>query len=423
MRIFLYVLVFIQLYSFSNPACQDNAETIIQLRNHSTRFPPIDPDQNVKHNQKILEKSRGFLFWRNADLRTFGVWVEAEGPVQPLNNPRELDRLLDIIYEYPVSDIYVQVYRNGRSWFPSSFADATPYNTIKSLGRDPLSEIIGAARKKKEPARVHAWFNALRLGEDQKAKVFSYLGTDATLVSTRGESLYDTKGQGVVGCRPDTPGIWIDAHNQKVKELLVHVFKELMQAYPHVEGLHLDMIRTPFPYAPNELRAENCTAFVSPTHLSSVQNANTERYEEAYENTGTTQLVKHVRDVIDDSYDHVQLSAAVLSNQKKAIDSAQQPWPLWVEKGYVDHIVTMNYTDNMERFERELLQAKELGEDKVSIGVGAWLAQNNPEVLKNQILLTKEHRMKGVVLFSHGNLALDSANQLYNLTRDMLIRD
>lgn len=429
MRVFRFIvrycicfsLIFILFAEVS--ISQEYAEDFIQLKNQPKFLKnelPSDLDLSIRKNKSVLEKSRGFLFWEDKNLSTYGIWVEAEGQSQPLNDPLELDKLLKIISKYPISDLYVQVYRNGRSWFSSEYADDTPYREIKQKGRDPLAEIINAARKKENKVNVHVWFNALRLGDDPKAKVFNMIGADSSLVSSRGESLYATKGQGARGCRPDAPGIWLDSNNEKVFLLLIKVFSEVASQYPSIDGLHLDMIRRPFPYSQVEKKSLDCTGFFPPFEEEEKNLISESDKNEIFKKTGTTRFVRKVKKVLDTMFPKLTFSTAVLSHQKTAISSAGQPWPLWIENRYVDYVVTMNYTDNQERFEKEVFDAISLGEDRISIGVGAWLAKNNPKLLEKQVKFVKDKNLKGVVLFSHGNLAEDGNEELYKSVTSVL---
>lgn len=405
------------------------------------KAPPINvlPQKTaaVSAQKSTLEKKkRASLFWSDHKIKTIGIWVEAEGPAQPLNDQKELNKLIDIIKNQPISNLYVQVYRNGRSWFPSLYADDAPFKKVNQNGLDPLKEILNAAKSKENPAKVYVWFNALRLGEDPEAKVLKYLGKDAVLLSSRGESLLDSKGQGRPGCRPDTPGIWLDPNNKRVPALLLNLFLEVTSRYPDIDGIHLDMIRRPFPYSPNETIDKNCSEFLSIDEYQKKKIAvdelesramlgDSNSVEEESEDLvkGPTIVIKKFRRVFDRIFPQYKLTAAVLSNQQKAVKHANQNWPMWVEDALVDEVVTMLYTDDMHRFKREALEARDLGPEKVSIGVGAWLALNNPSLLTEQVKYVKEIGANGVVLFSHGNLAGEKGSVLYEKVNSVVFSD
>ncbi|MFP6640127.1 MAG: hypothetical protein VCC04_07780, partial [Myxococcota bacterium] len=56
-----------------------------------------------------------------------GIWVLAEGSKRVLEDTARVEPLLDTAEQLGVSDLFVQVYRGGRSWYPSELADPTPF--------------------------------------------------------------------------------------------------------------------------------------------------------------------------------------------------------------------------------------------------------------------------------------------------------
>jgi uncharacterized lipoprotein YddW (UPF0748 family) len=354
---------------------------------------------------------------------SFGLWIEAEGQSQPLNNPAELNKLLKLLKDYPISDVYIQVYRNGKSWFPSKYADESPYQKILHYGFDPLKKIIEVAKSKPNPIKVHVWFNSLRLGSDKNTKVLKYLGNDAVLVSTRGESLAESSGYGRYGCRPDTPGIWLDPNNKRVATLLLNLFLEVYSTYPQIDGLHLDMIRNPFPYSASGERVDpNCSGFIAKydqekllAARAGLRNTNIEDNELSKLNEkGPTVVVRKIRKVMKALFPKVELSAAVLSNQQKATKHANQNWPKWIEDDLIDRVVTMNYTTDFDRFKKESQDAFNVSQNKISIGLGAWLALKHTPTLLNQIRYLQSNGKKKYVLYSYGNLSNQNGDKIYN---------
>ena len=50
---------------------------------------------------------------------SLGLWIESEGTNQPFLSDSSFSSLKSFVEEGDYSDLYCQVYRNGRSWFPS----------------------------------------------------------------------------------------------------------------------------------------------------------------------------------------------------------------------------------------------------------------------------------------------------------------
>ncbi len=67
-----------------------------------------------------------------------GIWVEAENKNKPFISAKNYDELLRFLDSGAFSDVFVQVYRGGRSWYPSVLADDTPFRVAQQEGVSPL---------------------------------------------------------------------------------------------------------------------------------------------------------------------------------------------------------------------------------------------------------------------------------------------
>ena len=71
-----------------------------------------------------------------------GLWVLCEGSQRVLEHPDRIPALIADADALGVSDLFVQVYRGGRAWFDSTYADATPYRELKAAtGEDTLARL------------------------------------------------------------------------------------------------------------------------------------------------------------------------------------------------------------------------------------------------------------------------------------------
>ena len=117
-----------------------------------------------------------------------GLWVPCEGSVRVLDDPARIPRLIADARALGSTDLFVQVYRGGRSWFDSAIADATPHRSVRDRhGVDALAQLLDAAHA--SGLRVHAWINALSLSENRGAALLARLGPDAVHVDRRGGSV------------------------------------------------------------------------------------------------------------------------------------------------------------------------------------------------------------------------------------------
>ncbi|MDA1001412.1 MAG: hypothetical protein O2807_12975, partial [bacterium] len=121
----------------------------------------------------------GTFLWGDFEV---GLWVQAEGTNRTLDSVQKMDRLISQARASGVTDLYVQVYRSGRAWFPTRLADDRP---ARRAGRDPLAYLL----EKAGPLRVHAWINAFALARNAEAPIIRELGPGAVLHDQHGRSL------------------------------------------------------------------------------------------------------------------------------------------------------------------------------------------------------------------------------------------
>ena len=104
----------------------------------------------------------------------------------------------------------------------------------------------------------------------------------------------------------------------------------------------------------------------------------------------------------------VEVSAAVFSNYPNCRDSVGQDWLDWVQKGYVDFIAPMDYTDSHYYFAlivaQQLDQVKGLVPVYPGIGVSSSSGRLGVDGVIVQILETRNQHTGGFVLFSYNSL-------------------
>ena len=119
-----------------------------------------------------------------------GLWVLCEGSQRVLEHPDRVPLLVDQALALGATDLFVQVYRGGRAWFRSSYADPLPYEiALVASEADPLARLIGLAHA--AGLRVHAWVNVLSLASNRDAPVLHALGPGAVSVDRRGRSILE----------------------------------------------------------------------------------------------------------------------------------------------------------------------------------------------------------------------------------------
>ena len=361
------------------------------------------------------------------------LWVEAEGSIRPFGGQENFELIKTLVNDWGVTDIYAQVYRAGRSWFPSVQADDTPYFEAMSAGINPLHDLIQFAHA--HGVRVHAWMNVFSLAQNDRAPVLETIGEDGILRDEFGVSLrsYDSDGRAPrePEDRLDTPAIWIDPGSTRYRLYFAELIKELTHLYPALDGVHLDMIRYPYMmlrpdfsgrraqlgfseeamrrYFGNSQSPAECVASIGPeagplSWVVLTRGLPRGAGWDSWRREQVTDLVRHVRAELLDR--PMELSAAVLAPYDRAYVYAQQPWKEWLAEGLIDFAVAMAYQRGVERYRSVTADVLHDTDGKrVIMGVGAWLSLHDPQVLAEQIRIACDRASGGVSLFSFSHLA------------------
>jgi uncharacterized lipoprotein YddW (UPF0748 family) len=344
------------------------------------------------------------------------LWVLAEGSQRVLEDPARIARLLEEASSAGITDLFVQIYRQGKSWFSSAHADDAPYREIQAArggGAAALDELVAGAHER--GIRVHGWFNALSLARNDRAPLLRRLGRDAVLVDRHGRSLLDYPEFDVpvpdrLHTRIGTPGIYLDPGAPGVIEYLERTVDDLLQAAPDLDGLHLDYIRHPLalPFAPGS-RFDQGLDF-------GYGHASRERFEaesgrsfrrgddwDDFRRERLNELVRRLGARLPESWEY---SAAVFPWADRAYLVAMQDWRRWIDEEWMDFVVAMAYTrdDRLLRYLAHGLRGG-IGGDRVWLGLGTWLLLSQPQRMQAQIDQALAAEPAGIVLFSYDALA------------------
>ena len=342
------------------------------------------------------------------------LWILAEGSHRTLEDPARIDRLLERATRLGFTDLLVQVYRGGRSWFPSSHADDTPYrNIVASSGEPPLRRLLDGAHAR--GLKVHAWFNVLSLASNRNAPLLEHVGRKAVTVDRAGRSLldyprYDVPPPDRQHTRLGTPGLWLDPAVPGVIEYLEQTLDDLVEAAPDLDGLHLDYVRHPLalPFAPGsrfDVGLDFGYGEVSRIRFEQEHGVKFRRGDQwdGFRRDRVNELVRRFKLRLPEAW---ALSAAVLPWADRAYLVAMQDWRRWLEQGWTDFVVAMVYMrdEPLLRYVSHGLRGG-IGGERVWLGLGAWLFLKRPERIQIQLDQVRAVNPAGIALFSYDALA------------------
>lgn len=406
------------LLAFGLPACGPESPREIPLSRASPLAPPDGHDS--ARSAPGLE--------RPSAPPARGLWILAEGAVRVLDDPARIPAVLDRAEALGATDLFVQVYRGGRAFYPAApgIERAPATVALADRGVDALARLLDDATAR--GLRVHAWVNVLSLSTRPDAALLEALGPGAVLVDRAGRSLLDYPDFELPApdrewYRMGTRGLYLDPALPRVRDRLVETFRDLLVRYPRLAGLHLDYIRHPgvLPFAPGSrfgvglefgYGAESRARYVAETGRPDpiegappgvVRHANA---WDAWRRDQVTRLVEEIATATRGVRPGVVLSAAVIAYADRAYLSLAQDWRGWLASGAIDRAIPMAYTLD-DQLLGYWLESWAGTPDAARIwpGLGVWLFDDAPGRATAQIEQVRALGFTGEVLFSDDALS------------------
>jgi len=198
---------------------------------------------------------------------------------------------------------------------------------------------------------------------------------------------------------------WSNPAIPEVRSYIFNIIREIIMNYD-VKGVHLDYIR--YPGSNYSYDNYSRSAFQSEYGFDPLTNPNAPEWAEWRTRQITSQVT--VSKTIIKSYNpKIQLSAAVVSPSSARL-GVFQDWIDWSNKGLMDFLCPMAYTDSTTLFESYVNDImRNVGEKtEVLAGIGIYLYYNNPkrkDIFLSQINTTRKYKTAGWVLFRDEFLA------------------
>ena len=291
--------------------------------------------------------------------------------------------------------VIFQVRGNGTVFYPSELELWSEDFDFRFPGFDPLAVAVEEAHLR--GLQLHAWLNMIPGWRGDSPP------EDARQLyaSRPGWFLRDRFGQP----EPREPGRYLGLNPclPEVRRHLVAVCREVASGY-EVDGIHLDYIR--FTYRdyddsrtyPEDRRSLDLFALdtgdrESPAAL------------EAWKTACLTELVKGVSAAVRSiPRRRVLLTAAVFADPEVAIEKGNQDWGDWADRGLVDALFPMNYSDDNAVFAvRSRADVATGGRTPVVMGVGVH-KHEDPSQSVRQMEAALAAGASGVSVFSYSVL-------------------
>lgn len=337
--------------------------------------------------------------------------------------PAEVERIVANCASVGFNVLLFQVRGNGTVFYPSSIepwawelTSKSPASTGQDPGWDPLKLAIDQAHR--HGLELHAYVNVFPAWRSQSfpprdSGQLWWDHPDWFMCDAAGNRMIPRDAQR----DPSVNGDWysfLSPGVPGVQEYLTELFTELVKNY-EVDGLHYDYIRYP-----REIRE------VAPGYEDRARRLGNWSYDAVslarfQQETGIaapdldpeawikwradqiTTITRKVSEQVRALRPNLIISAAVMADPVDAYKTKLQDYVTWMEQGYLDAAITMNYTKNNETFTERcqaLLQRRpERGWVVPGISLGI-----DPQTIQSQIDITADLRTDGFAGFAYSHL-------------------
>jgi len=308
-----------------------------------------------------------------------GIWIVRHN----LKSKASIDRVIANLENLKIEHAYLQIRGRGYTYYNSQIEPKAP-GIDKNF--DPLHYFIESALEKN--IKVHAWINTYLLWTNRSDP-------------TNNNHLYfkhpdwfevNRKSQNDNSVRQ----IYLSPHVMRVNLYLLSIVEEVIDRY-RVDGIHLDYVRY-----------YNENSGYHPVGLQDFQKIKNDEKDSfdhtdewiEYKSRKVDELILDISELIKIQSRQICFSAAVKPNPFRAYYSYGQNWVKWLNSNWIDHVVLMNYADNVQVFTENLsLVQMDCEIDKVFCGIGLW---NKPkEIIVDQLIESKKMGFHKFVLFSY----------------------
>ena len=340
------------------------------------------------------------LFCQSFDNRA--LWIVRDH----ILSAKSIDQILIFAEKNNYNHLFVQIRGRGDAYYSSKLVPRS--HLLKDKSFDPLEYILKKTRNTPN-LKVHAWMNVYYLWSSFQ-KPFQndhILLNHPEWVDTKKPDPIDVlqmlkkmeKDRKVNG-----EGFYLAPTHPEVDAHLQNVVTEILQNYS-LDGIHFDYIR----YHANGwgLNPTGLKFFLNYSSggipgIPSIKVQEKPTFEQ-FKRKAITNFLKQSSMRIRAYQPKCIISAAVKPNLHEARNSFGQEWDVWLENGYVDWAVPMNYTSNNSLFKKNINTIKDNVSEKyfnqIIMGIGAY--NQDPKSAGQKIYTSSKNQFGGISIFSY----------------------
>lgn len=323
-----------------------------------------------------------------------GVWVATPEHTRFFDSKAEMERQLGEFQRMGINTVYAAMWNQGRTLYPSEVMQQLTGVRIREAmaGRDPLQELIDAARGK--GIKVYAWFE-FGFVSDFKG------GPGAEIIKARPHwAALDRQGKPVEknGFR------WMNAMDREVQDFVQAVMMEVVQRYD-VDGIQGDD-RLPAMATEGGYNPETVARYKLAHGGKAPPDDAKDPAWLAWRAAQLNDFMQRLHGAVKAAKPKMQISMSP-SPYPWGYEEYLQDWPTWMKNGWVDSLSPQLYRYDIEGYRKELhkLAREQLcPEQRTKVFPGLLLALGReylvaPELLQQMIEDNRREGFGGEVHF------------------------
>ena len=353
--------------------------------------------------------SSQFLLAQLSPLKTRCIWIVRES----MYTEATIDSALIYAYQAGYDIVFVQVRGRGYAFYDSNIV---PKHPKIEPGFDPLEYTLRLSAAL--GLEVHAWMNSYILwssrNEPEDMRHLYHVHKEWTEANIHGKM--DSQIKLSDPQSPQWEGVYLSPLHPEVNPYLLSVYSEIINEY-NVDGIHLDYIRFQ-----DEMYGYNRTGMnefekiydISPRDIIRGIISTYYGWDQEFVDSIKVAWKKFredaVSELVNDTYNAIRLSgkeiilsAAVKPNLLESRNRWNQDWGSWVQDGYIDLVVPMNYYKEIRYFNNavQIMKSNLHPDAKNRIIMGVSTHNQDAKSTADKILLTRLNGFIGVSVFSY----------------------
>ncbi len=369
-----------------------------------------DPSNVQKYSSQAIESANlalaNALPYKADELK--GVWIR---PTE--TSSEEITKTLDRLKASGINNIFLETYFHGKTIFPSK--TMSDYNFIrqneKFAGFDPLKIWIQEAHKR--GIKVNIWFETFYVGnEPPNSNSKSILAVKPAWAN---KTKKDYEKQGPTPSVSEHNGYFLDPANPEVQDFLEYLIKEIITNYSP-DGINLDYIRYPqslaakYPgydlsnwgyteYARADFKSQYCK---DPVEI--LPDDELWPVWDKYRQDNITEFVERISKLTHNK--NILLTAVIFPDRQKALETKQQDWKTWSQRGYIDGFTPLLLTCDAKtaNIMMQDINRNKCDCTKLYSGIFVTFMGGSNEDLIRQIHEARKLESKGIILFDYAHL-------------------